>query len=111
MRLQGCAHGSHHTAAVTMRQISYRCLLQAYVPLMKDMRYITTYGGPEGLQACSTFARRFSLRYTHSQDSGLAATPQVRHVQRCQRQALQEDTLWCHQGSVFAALNTTTTQA
>ncbi len=47
--------------------------VQAYIIPMHDKRYLTTYGGAEH-PTCTTFARRFSARYTHATD----APPQVR---------------------------------
>eukprot|EP00193_Tetraselmis_chui_P001148 CAMPEP_0177751820 /NCGR_PEP_ID=MMETSP0491_2-20121128/587_1 /TAXON_ID=63592 /ORGANISM="Tetraselmis chuii, Strain PLY429" /LENGTH=705 /DNA_ID=CAMNT_0019266977 /DNA_START=104 /DNA_END=2221 /DNA_ORIENTATION=+ len=46
--------------------------IQGYVPPIVDMRYVTTYTMEEGA-SCTTFARRFSSRYTHAHtDSGSA---------------------------------------
>jgi len=41
--------------------------LQAYIIPMRDMRYLATYGGTDAA-TCTTFARRFSARYTHALD-------------------------------------------
>jgi hypothetical protein len=51
--------------------------MQAFVAPVRDLRYIASFGGAEGIAGCTTFARRFSLRYTHAYDDGLVA-PMVR---------------------------------
>mmetsp|Transcript_10945 Transcript_10945/g.23598 ORF Transcript_10945/g.23598 Transcript_10945/m.23598 type:complete len:769 (-) Transcript_10945:646-2952(-) len=41
--------------------------LQGYIVPLRDMRYITAFGGPEG-PISTTFGRRYSTRYTHAFD-------------------------------------------
>ncbi|KAG1653707.1 hypothetical protein FOA52_007935 [Chlamydomonas sp. UWO 241] len=43
--------------------------IQSYIVPIKDMRYISSFGGDDDLQAVTTFGRRFSARYTHAFDA------------------------------------------
>ncbi|GAX74082.1 hypothetical protein CEUSTIGMA_g1532.t1 [Chlamydomonas eustigma] len=42
--------------------------IQAYINPIRDLRYISCFGEEDGMLTCTTFARRYSLRYTHAFD-------------------------------------------
>ncbi len=50
---------------------------QRYISPVRDMRYITSFSGEEGLTSCTTFARSYSHRYTHAYDDP-SVSPQAR---------------------------------
>ena len=48
--------------------------MQAFIAPVRDLRYVASFGGAEGSSpVCTSFARRFSLRYTHAYDDGSVA--------------------------------------